>query len=196
MGIVFKIFFIVVKMKAIFLDRDGTLNEDFGYIQSFSDFTLIPGTLEALKILLELGYSLFVVTNQSGVARGFFSLEEARELNRQILEYFKNEGAPILDSRICPHHLEGKIAEFTLDCPCRKPKDGMLRSLANSHPIEFEKSFMLGDKISDAQTGIQLGVQGILVNSGNKNYNAEKTNYPVFENLLEFAKHLKAKSWT
>jgi len=146
-------------IKAVFLDRDGTLSMDVGYPRFWSDFKPFPWTLSALKILLNKGYQLFLITNQSGIARGYFTLSEARQLNRLILEYFNTEGINFTDYRMCPHHPKGLVPEFTLDCDCRKPKPGMILQLAQRYGIALSQSYMVGDKITDIQAGKAAGTQ-------------------------------------
>src|SRR4051812_31078200 len=118
---------------AVILDRDGTLHRDTGYLIRFDDFEPLPGVEEALRILQDAGFRLFVASNQSGVARGFFSLEDVVELNAKIQAYFRQKGINIEEFVICPHHPEGKMAFYAIDCDCRKPKPGMLRDLARRH---------------------------------------------------------------
>ena len=114
-------------MKAIFLDRDGTLNQDIGYLHSLDQLIWIPGTFAALRRLQNLGFLLFVVTNQSGIARGLYSEQDVLELHKNMAQILKSEGIQISDWAFCPHH-----PDFTKACTCRKPQPGMLFNLAQS----------------------------------------------------------------
>lgn len=177
-------------MKAVFLDRDGTLNEEVNYLRSFADFRMISGADEALRILRRLGYRLYVVTNQSGVARGYFTLAEAEALNRRIGAFFAERGAPLDGFALCPHHPEGTVAPFARACDCRKPAPGMLLALAREHGIDLARSFMVGDKPIDAEAGLAAGVKPVLVRSGHKYYLDPGFKAPEFDFLLDFARFL------
>ncbi len=176
---------------AIFLDRDGTINLDKEYLIHFEDFEPVPGTEEALRLLVELGYRLFVCTNQSGVARGYFSLEAVEQLNGRIQEYFAERGARLEAFAVCPHHPEGVIPEFTKDCACRKPKPGLILQLANKHRLDLSRSYFVGDKLSDVQAGHNSGISAVLVRSGHKYYLEGPENVPEFDSLLDFAVYLR-----
>lgn len=150
-------------MKAIFLDRDGTLSEDVGYPKTWDDFKPFPWTVTALGLILQKGYRLFLITNQSGIARGYFSLEEAQSLNQKILDYFAGHKVPFTDYRMCPHHQNGVLSEFSIDCACRKPKPGMILDMASIHHIDLAGSFTVGDKPSDGAAGQAAGTEGVLL---------------------------------
>ena len=134
---------------AIILDRDGTLHRDTGYLIRFEDLEFLPGVEEALHLLQNKGFRLFVASNQSGVARGFFSLEEVLTLNAKIQDFFLKKGIHIEDFAICPHHTEGKLPAYTVACDCRKPRPGMLLDLARRHGLDLSRSYMVGDSPRD-----------------------------------------------
>jgi D-glycero-D-manno-heptose 1,7-bisphosphate phosphatase len=148
---------------AIFLDRDGTLCRDAVYMIRFEDFEPLPEIDEALRMLQEDGYRLFVATNQSGVARGLFSEEAVETLNGQIQAYFRDKGIHIEDFAVCPHHPEGSVAAYARECDCRKPKPGMLFDLARKHGLDLERSYMVGDMLRDVQAGLSAGARAVLI---------------------------------
>jgi len=153
--------------KAVFLDRDGTLNIDYGYVHKIDDFHFIEGSIEALKKLKEMGYLLVLVTNQSGIARGYFSEQEFLQLTEWMDWSLADRGVDLDGIYYCPHHSEAKLAEFKQDCDCRKPKSGMLLQAIEELNIDPARSIMIGDKIEDllAGQGAKIGTN-ILVRTG------------------------------
>ena len=137
--------------KALFLDRDGVINEDAGYVYRREDFVFKEGIFAALREFAKDGYALVVVTNQSGIGRGYYTLEQFDELCRFMLSEFEKEGVKIEKIYFCPHAPEA-------DCLCRKPKPGMLLNAANELNIDLACSIMIGDKDSDVQAGQSAGV--------------------------------------
>ncbi|MGL6023095.1 MAG: D-glycero-beta-D-manno-heptose 1,7-bisphosphate 7-phosphatase [Cetobacterium sp.] len=178
--------------KVIFLDRDGTINIEKDYLHKIEDFEFEVGSLEALKIFKELKYDVIVVTNQSGIARGYYSEEQLIKLNEFMVEKIKEAGGDILECFFCPHHPEKGIGEYKKECNCRKPNPGMLNKAIEKHHITKENSYMVGDKISDIKAGENIGIKPVLVKTGYGKKTLEKNiiNAPVFENLFEFAKYL------
>ena len=152
---------------ALFLDRDGTLHKDSGFLARFEDFQVIEGVEEALHLAQKKGYRLFGVSNQSGVARGYFPLETVRNLNEKIQEFFRLRGINLEEIAFCPHHPEGKVEPFNRECECRKPKPGMLLDLANRYGLDLGRSFMAGDNLRDAEAGRRAGTVGVLIRPGN-----------------------------
>ena len=176
------------KSPAVFLDRDGTLHRDAVYMIRFEDFEPLPGVEEALRILRAKGYRLFGVTNQSGVARGMFTLEAVRALNDRIRGYFREHGAEIEEIAVCPHHPEGAVAEYARDCECRKPKPGMLLDLAARHGLDLARSHMVGDMPRDAQAGLAAGVSAVIIPPLGDAARLDNTaRLKEFRTLLEFA---------
>ncbi|WP_439294875.1 D-glycero-beta-D-manno-heptose 1,7-bisphosphate 7-phosphatase [Lonepinella sp. BR2882] len=152
--------------KAIFLDRDGTLNVDHGYVYQIDDFQFIDGSIEALKELKSMGYLLVVVTNQSGIARGYFTEEQFLQLTEWFDWSLADCGVDLDGIYYCPHHPDGK-GEFRQDCDCRKPKGGMLLQAIKELNIDPSKSFIVGDKIEDLQAGMEANVANkVLVKTG------------------------------
>ncbi len=148
--------------KAVFFDRDGVFNHDHGYINKKEDFYWIDGAKEAVKLCQAKGYKTFVVTNQSGIARGLYSEENVKVLHNFIQEELQAIGASIDEYAYCPHHPEGKVQEYSFVCECRKPAPGMILKLAQKHNIDLENSFIIGDNPRDVEAGNKAGMQGYL----------------------------------
>jgi D-glycero-D-manno-heptose 1,7-bisphosphate phosphatase len=178
---------------AIILDRDGTLHRDTGYLCRFEDFEPLPGVEEALSILRDEGFRLFVASNQSGVARGFFPLEDVLTLNAKIREYFREKDINLEEMVVCPHHPEGKVALYTGECDCRKPKPGMLLDLARRYGLDLARSYMVGDHPRDARAGIAAGATGVLINPNSGGLVDKNMRLKEFPSLLDFARSLKGE---
>ncbi len=151
---------------AVFLDRDGTINEQMGYINHISRFHLLPGVGAAIRRLNERQIPVVVVSNQSGLARGYFPaslLEQVHELMRSRLA---EAGARIDGLYICPHHPEAKEERYRGPCECRKPRTGLLEQAALDLDLDLERSFMVGDRWSDLECGARVGATPILVLTG------------------------------
>lgn len=128
--------------KALFLDRDGVINIDHGYVYQIEKFEFTEGIFELLRLFVNQGYMLFVVTNQSGIGRGYYSEEDFQTLTSWMLEKLKREGIPIESVQHCPHDPEA-------NCDCRKPKTGMIETILAEHDIDLANSWLIGDKQSD-----------------------------------------------
>lgn len=156
------------KQKAVFLDRDGTLNIYKGFLRNIDDFELIPGVANAIKIINESGYLAIVVTNQPVLARGEVSWDELEEIHNKLETVLGLEGAYFDGIYLCPHHphkgYEGEIPELKIDCNCRKPKPGMLLQAAEDFNIDLSQSYMIGDGESDIKAGAAAGCKTVLVN--------------------------------
>lgn len=146
--------------KAVFLDRDGTINEDIAYLYKPEDFKWIKGAKEAIKYAREKGYLVIVATNQSGVARGYFTENDVKALHNFINDELQKINTKIDAFYYCPHHIEGSIAKYKTECNCRKPKSGMILQAANDYGIDLSASFIFGDKERDILAGIGAGVKG------------------------------------
>ena len=151
--------------RAIFLDRDGTIIEDPGYLDSCDKIRFLPGVSEAIKLLNENGFKVIVITNQSGVARGYFTEETLKEINKYICQSLAEQGACIDRVYYCPHHIEGIIEGYKKDCYCRKPNPGMVEEAVCDFGIDLRKSFVIGDKSIDVETGYRTGCRTILLAS-------------------------------
>lgn len=150
---------------AVFLDRDGVLIEDVHYLSSLDQIKLFPDVPEGLRQLRTLGVKLIVVTNQSGIARGYFSESFVHESHACLSESLAKFGVTIDDFYFCPHHRDGH-PPLNIECDCRKPATGMLLQAAKDHDIDLEKSFVIGDKTSDVELAYRSGAKGILVKTG------------------------------
>jgi len=172
---------------AVFLDRDGTINEEVGYLNHLSRLKILRGVPKALKLLQEAGFKLFVVTNQSGPARGYFPYELVEIVNQEIVKRLRRFGVRIEEFFVCLHHPEE-------NCSCRKPKTGLLERAFSKYPIDREKSFVIGDRLIDVELAKRAGLKGILVLTGYGRGEAEyllpknqiKPDF-IAENLLEAA---------
>jgi len=151
--------------RAVFVDRDGTINVERDYLYRIEDFEFIPGAPEAIRLLNEAGFLVVVVTNQSGVARGYYTEEDVEILHRHIAAELAKAGARVDAWHYCPHHPAGR-GSYSLPCRCRKPLPGMLLEAARRHNIDLAASVMIGDKLADVEAGIAAGCRTILVRSG------------------------------
>jgi D-glycero-D-manno-heptose 1,7-bisphosphate phosphatase len=141
-------------MRALFLDRDGIINVDYGYVSTIEKFEFSRDIFEFLKLFIQKDYKLFIVTNQSGIGRGYYTLEDFHTLTRWMIERLKSEGISIEEVYYCPHAPE-------LNCHCRKPSIGMIESALDNYPLELDNSWIVGDKESD----IALGDNAMIANS-------------------------------
>jgi D,D-heptose 1,7-bisphosphate phosphatase len=155
------------KRPAAFLDRDGVLNVDHGYVARREDFQWIDGAQRAVKALNDAGYYVFVVTNQSGIARGLYTEDEMHALHAFMNDELASAGARIDDLRYAPFHPEGEVERYRRASDWRKPGPGMILDLMASWPVEREKSVVIGDKEHDMAAARAAGVRGLLFGGGN-----------------------------
>ncbi len=150
--------------RAIFLDRDGVLNEDVGYVHRLADLRILPGVAEALTELKNRGFLLIVISNQSGVARGFFDEPAVLAFNAALVAELQRLGGPALDDiYFCPHLPDAPIAAYKKNCACRKPAPGMILQAAAKHGIALERSYLIGDKADDVECAVRAKVKGVQV---------------------------------
>ena len=154
------------KRTAVFLDRDGTINEEVGYVDRLEKLRLIPGAARAISMINESGFKAIVVTNQSGVARGLFDEEMVAAAHQKIQAMLLEKGAWIDAFFYCPHHPTEGRGIYLKDCLCRKPGPGMLLRAKDELMITLEDSYIIGDTLKDIEAGAKVGVKGILVKTG------------------------------
>jgi D,D-heptose 1,7-bisphosphate phosphatase len=152
--------------RAVFLDRDGTINVEVGYLSDLAQLKLIPGAGAAVKRLNETGLKAVLVTNQSGVARGYFSESFVQETHARLEQMLRDEGAWLDGIYYCPHHPTSGSPPYTVDCDCRKPGTGLIDRAARDLAIDVKKSYVVGDKWSDVELGQRAGAHAVLVKSG------------------------------
>lgn len=176
------------KQKAIFLDRDGTINKYVGFLRNIDDFELLPGVSEAIKRINNSGYLAIVVTNQPVVARGEVTFDQLYEIHNKMETLLGKEGANLDAIYFCPHHPDkgfpGEVPELKIDCDCRKPKPGMLLKASKDFNIDLSNSWMIGDGKNDVQAGINAGCHTALI--GREDYGQETT----VNSLLDFVEKL------
>lgn len=178
--------------KAIFIDRDGTLNEDVGYISDPEEFRLFDFAPEAVRLINNSGFLVIVLTNQSGIARGFLTEEILGRLHDKMESELAHRGARIDRIYFCPHHPEIGEPPYKVDCDCRKPKSGLILQAAREMDVNLKKSYVVGDRYRDMETGQAVGATGVLVLTG---FGSEEARTPpanrlqqpehVAENLVE-----------
>ncbi|WP_272535062.1 D-glycero-beta-D-manno-heptose 1,7-bisphosphate 7-phosphatase [Providencia sp. PROV212] len=152
---------------AIFLDRDGTINIDHGYVHQIDDFEFIEGSIEAMIELKKMGYALVVVTNQSGIGRGIYTEDQFMTLTEWMDWSLADRGVDLDGIYFCPHHSDATVEEYKQECNCRKPKPGMLLDAQQFLNIDMTSSIMVGDKLADMQAGkAALVGTNVLVKSG------------------------------
>jgi len=152
--------------RAIFMDRDGTICEEMGYVNHLSRSRLLPRSLEAIRLANESGWLVIVATNQSGVARGLFAEELVQAVHRQLRERAEAAGARIDALYFCPHHPREGAPPWRADCDCRKPKPGLLEQAAREHDIDLSRSWMVGDGFPDIEAGHAAGGRVVQVLTG------------------------------
>ena len=155
-----------MKRPAVFIDRDGTINEQMGYINHISRFVILEGTAEAISILNRNQFLAIIISNQSGVARGYFPIELVNEVHEHMIDMLKKEKAFIDGIYYCPHYAGGSVKEYSISCDCRKPDTGMVRMACEDLPIDMSRSYVIGDRLSDIELSQRARLKGILVKTG------------------------------
>lgn len=154
------------RLPAVFLDRDGTINEQMGYINHISRFHLLPGAAAGIRLLNQHNLPVIVVSNQSGLARGYFPQQLLDDVHARMTRLLAEEGAKIDGLYYCPHHPEAKEEKYRQSCGCRKPKTGLLEKAAEDMNLDLHRSYLVGDRWSDLKCAHQAGATPILVLTG------------------------------
>lgn len=171
--------------KAIFLDRDGTINKEKNYLINIQEFDYLPYVVDSLKELQAMGFLLIIVTNQSGIARGFYAEEEYLVFQKWIEDDLKSKGINITKTYYCPHLESGIISEYAIDCDCRKPKLGLFYKAQKDFDIDFDGSYAIGDKERDVFIADSTGVRGIILGE------IKTDKYKTCNNWLEVVEYIK-----
>ena len=183
------------KQKAIFLDSDGTVNKEKEFLWKPQDFQFIPGAEKAIKIFNNLGYIVLVINIQSGVARGFYAEEDVIKLHCHISGLLRKQRAVIDAFYFCPHHVDGVIEKYAIDCDCRKPKTGMIIKAEKDFNLDLERSIIIGDKEIDVLAGKNAGIgEKILIRSGHPIDEKNTVADSVFDGLYDFALFFKNRA--
>jgi D-glycero-D-manno-heptose 1,7-bisphosphate phosphatase len=176
-------------MKAVFLDRDGTINAGIPFherVDSVDKVQLLPNTLQALRELAELDYAIFIITNQAGISEGRITLDQFNDINNEVLRQISSTGINVHETYLCPHSEDAT-------CDCRKPKPKLLQDAAKQHGVDLAASWMIGDRPSDVLTGVNAGTRTILVMTGAPDAIAPQANFTA-PSLLEAVRYIADNS--
>lgn len=181
-------------MKAVFLDRDGTVVEERGYITVPEMIELLPGAAQAIAELRGGGWKVFVTSNQGLVAKGMISEDDLAAINFRMVALLAAEGAEVDGIYYCPHHPEGTLPDYSGDCDCRKPKPGLLERAAREHGLSLSECVMIGDSLRDIQAGQAAGARTVLVLTGHGAQAAREAHgaHHVADDLLAAARWVAA----
>lgn len=177
-------------MKAVFLDRDGVITVDRGFVHKIEDFALLPGSANAIKSLKKAGYLIIIVTNQSGIGRGYYSEEQFSIFNKHMIDNLDQLGAKVDAVYYCPHHPDAAIEKYRKVCDCRKPEPGMILKAAKELDINTCNSWFIGDRLSDIEAGKKAGCRTILITNS-----VDEKAKPDFsaKNLADAARYILIK---
>jgi D-glycero-D-manno-heptose 1,7-bisphosphate phosphatase len=171
-----------MKKPAVFIDRDGTINEQLGYINHLSRFVILPGVSEAVRLLNKNNLWAIIVSNQGGVARGYYPIELVDEMHAFLKSSLKEQGAIIDGIFFCPHHPAGVAPGYSSECACRKPKTGLIDKALEAFDIDMSNSYVVGDRHVDIELASRLNLKGILVKTG---YGLGELEYIIPEKRLK-----------
>ncbi len=159
----------LIKAKAAFIDRDGVINEEKNYVHLIEEFVLLPGVVEGLSLLQNAGYKLIVVTNQAGIARGYYKISDMERLHDYLIKLLEQQGVILEKIYHCSHHPEAKVKKLAINCECRKPAIGMLKRAEMDFNLDLKSSVIVGDKLSDVLAGKNAGLRrSVIVETGHK----------------------------
>ena len=178
--------------RAAFLDRDGVINIDYGYVHKWKDFHFCEGAIEGLKILLSLNFKIIIITNQSGIARGIFSERQYLELTKKYLHELKQKGIQISSVYYCPHHPSFSEKPFD-NCECRKPNPGLYKKAINTYNFSLDKSIAIGDNERDLIAAKRAGIKSMFLITSNNNISFKDQNISTHQSLLECSLYLREK---
>jgi D,D-heptose 1,7-bisphosphate phosphatase len=185
----------MVLNRAIFLDKDGTLIEDVPYNVDPYFIELTSGAIGSIKVFHQLNYQIFIISNQSGIARGYFTEKELEPVIQFFNQLFEALSIPLTGFYYCPHHPEGSVSPYNIECECRKPKPGLIQQAAMEHSIDLAQSWFIGDILHDTEAGRRAGCRTILIDNGNETeWQLTRNNLPhhVVNNLREASTIVKA----
>ena len=176
--------------RAVFLDRDGTMIEDVGFLDRLDRLKLFPYTIDAVRLLNRAGYKIVVVTSQNGVAQGIVTEEFLDQAHAHLSKLFEAAGARVDGYYYCPHSPSAAVERYRIDCECRKPKPGMILTAAKEHSIDVSQSVVVGDRWRDVEMGLAAGTRAVLVETGYGRSEAARRpanipEVPVVANLIE-----------
>lgn len=172
-----------MRNKAAFFDRDGVINEDHGFVSSWKDFEYKKNIKKYLRIIQDNGYLIFVVTNQSGIARGIYKESEFLSLTSSVEKDLKRSNIFVKETFYCPHHPDGSIKKYSINCNCRKPKPGMILEAKEKYNLNLKDSVLFGDKFSDYDAAKSAGIGNIFIM--NSKYTSNQPNKIKLYNSLE-----------
>jgi D,D-heptose 1,7-bisphosphate phosphatase len=158
----------IERRKAVFLDKDGTIIPDVPYNVNPDFITLVDGVIEGLQLLKDEGYIFVVISNQAGVARGYFGINALKQVEQKLNELFSESTIEIAKYYFCPHHPAGKIPDYSFACDCRKPRPGMILQALDDLRIDANPSWMIGDILNDVEAGNRAGCRTVLIENGNE----------------------------
>lgn len=177
------------KRKAVFLDRDGTINVEKDYLFRIEDFEFLPGVLDGLQLLRQAGYLLIIITNQSGIARGYYTEEDYNKLTAWMLDQFKQDGIEISKVYHCPHHPRAAVERYRKDCNCRKPGLGLFEKAIKDFDLDLSGCYAIGDKMRDCEICVNSGCHGFVIGSNEDAVTLERIQSGAVRNV-SYAKTL------
>jgi D-glycero-D-manno-heptose 1,7-bisphosphate phosphatase len=180
---------------AVFLDRDGTMIEDVGYLRRVDEVAWYPWTIDAIRLLNRAGFAVCVATNQGGIALELFPESMVADVHAAMTRDLDAAGARIDGWYYCPHHPDGRIEALRVECECRKPRPGMARQAARALDLDLARSFVIGDKVSDVHLAQAIGAQGVLVRTGHGEVELAKRGGAVPEAAWVAADLMDATAW-
>lgn len=173
-----------MKNKAVFLDRDGTINVDKHYLFRIEEFEFLPGAIKGLQLLQQAGFLLIIITNQSGIGRGYYSEEDFAKLNQWMIDILKSKGVFIQDVFYCPHLPNAKVLKYRKTCLCRKPGVELFEKAVRKYDIDLNRSWAIGDNARDCAICLNSGCRGILINSGEKKNITKSEECDISERIM------------